>query len=191
MVRYKCVEKANILYVWSSFHVLCFKAAAFVCPAIQTNCFMSFGWEEHMSCPFSPLAWLIFLQLGFLPWCSLPACVCLAQQQCCGMATVSIIRSTSLFLPHKRRAWGKGRRGVVGSWALSKGHEFTVHWHQEELVCFLPFFQPCSFLEIQGILNPPCTFPNAPKHTHKCIHIHHTFAVQYPRTLVLSDSGSA
>lgn len=171
MVRYKCVEKANILYVWSSFHVLCLKAAAFVCPAIQTNCFMSFGWEEHMSCPLSPLAWLIFLQLGFLPWCSLPACVCLAQQQCCGMAVVSIIRSVPLFRPHKRKAWEKGRRGV-GSWVLSKGHEFTAHWHQEELVWFLPLFHPCSFLEIQGILNPPALFLMLPSiHTNAFISI--------------------
>lgn len=33
----------------------------------------------------------------------------------------------------------------------------------------------------------PHNVPNAPKQTHKCIHTHHTFAVQYPRTLIQSS----
>lgn len=131
----------------------------------------------------SPLAWVIFLL--FLPLCNQPACACLALQRCCGAATLSITRLTSLFLLR-----GKGSRGV-GFWGLGRWHRFTAHQHQKGLVCFLSFFHPCRFWEIEGIFKPPALLLKALKHTCKCIHFHHAFAVQYPRTLVLSDSGSA
>lgn len=148
MARYNCVEKANtcmLLFSCPVFQRCCF------CVSSNTGKLFHMLWLGGTYVLSSPLAWVIFLRLGFFPWCSLPACASLVLQECCGMATLNIIRLALLFLAH-RRIWGKGQKG---SWFL-RLKQVTWIYSPSALrgSCFLPFSTLADFGKFGPFLTP-------------------------------------
>ena len=172
-VRYKCVEKANILHTWSSFHVLCVQAAAFVCPAIQIVPCVLVGRNIRPALSLGP---------GHFPAVGIFAVVQSARVLVwhCSIV-VAQPPSASSDLRHssapQKKSTGKGQKG---GWFLGlKQGTWIYSTSASRGTClFSSLFPPWHVLRNSRHSYTPCTFPKAPKHTHKCIHIHHTFAVQ-------------
>lgn len=150
MVRDKCFKK--LCYRCGILLVSCVSRLLLLCVqqhGQSVSCVL-FG---RNTCPVLTLDWVIFLQLGFLPWCSLPACAPLALQQCCH-SHFQHHYTVSLFLPHWRRGWGR----IEGSWVvgLKQGTWiYSTSATKRNLFVSFPFSMLADLEKFKPFLNAP------------------------------------